>query len=263
MNRENIWKIHRHLHSTFEIHIVKSGDSKVLLDDKTLFVKTGDCFITPPGVNHEQYNGRQKSYSEYSINVDLEMLNNEKSDEQLLFNTLSNQKVEIIENGTQLISLFEDSLIESGNKYSGYTSIIQSNLVTILVMLSRELNNNKLSNSYVKKDKSKELFNKIHSYIKANVLSSISVSDVANHVYLSEKQVSRIVQKNIGTNIKSLIDIKRNEKACEIIRNSSMSMKEISEYLNFSSPFVFSKFFRRMNSKTPLYYRRMSEKDNL
>ena len=82
-------------------------------------------------------------------------------------------------------------------------------------------------------------------------------------MFLSEKQASRVVQKRINKTLKSLIDVKRSEKVCEMIRNTSLQMKEISEYMEFTSPFVFSKFFRRLNGMTPIEYREMSKKDNL
>lgn len=262
MTKKNKWVINRHLHSTYEIHIVKSGDSIVVLDDITFVVKEGDCYITPPGIYHEQLNGNEDSYLEYSMNVDLEMLNNEYSEEYELMNTFSNNKVRVLHDNHSLIALFEDSLDESGKGYSGYNRKIMNNISNMLIILSRKLNNYKISKIGIQKNKSTGHFSKLNSYIKDNVMKKISVKEVAAYMFLSEKQATRIVQKNIGTSLKSLIDVKRNEKVCEIVRNTSMQMIEISEYMDFPSPFVFSKFFKRMNDMTPLEYRKMSENDN-
>ncbi|AIO19412.1 Arabinose operon regulatory protein [Candidatus Izimaplasma bacterium HR1] len=263
MNRNKQWRIQRHLHSTFEIHIVQSGDSKVILDNQTFIVKKGDCYITPPGNYHEQINGNEDTYTEYSMNVDLELINNSYSEEYELLNILSNTEVRVLHNSHELISLFEGSLNEAGNGYSGYNRIIINNITNMLIILSRRLSNYKLARMGIQKNTSTGHFSKMHSYIKDNVIKRISVKEVASYVFLSEKQASRVVQQSLGTSLKSLIDVKRNEKACEIIRNTSLQMKEISEYMDFTSPFVFSKFFKRMNDMTPLEYRIMSKNDNL
>ena len=138
-----------------------------------------------------------------------------------------------------------------------------NNVSNMLIILSRKLNNYKQTKIVVSKNKNTGHYYKIHAYIKDNLKRKITAKEVAAYVFLSEKQASRVVQKRINKTLKSLIDVKRSEKVCEMIRNTSLQMKEISEYMEFTSPFVFSKFFRRLNGMTPIEYREMSKKDNL
>lgn len=261
MERRGEWEIQRHLHSTYEVHIVKSGESKVIFDDKELVVKEGDCYLTPPNVYHTQMNTENPHYVEYCFNVDLTLTSDEETEESNIVSILSKRDVVVLHDAYDMIDLFEESLFEVGNKFHGYHMLVRTKIVNMIVLLSRKLSHQQRSNITNYKLGKKNHFDTIQQYIKDNISSPVRTSSIAEHVYLSEKQICRIIKSKTGLTTKEFVDAYRAEIARDFLRNTSLSVSSVSEKLGFTSQFHFSKFFRRTNGCSPSEYRFMSEND--
>lgn len=262
MEKKDQWIIHRHLHSTYELHIVKSGDSLVTFDDHSFYVQEGDFFLTKPGVYHMQTNGDCEHYTEYCINLDIEILSSKHSEETDIIHSFSENDY-LYAQELSLAKLFEECLDEAYNQEMGFQTKIQLTIINILVFISRVNNSNQPSRYTISKKNQKTHYSNIERFIEDNVHLPIKATDISEYLFLSEKQVCRVVQEKLGITTKQLIDLYRNEKSKSLLKTTSLSIKEISDYLHFSSPFVFNKFFRRMNNLTPLTFKEMSENDNI
>lgn len=78
----------------------------------------------------------------------------------------------------------------------------------------------------------------------------------ADALKISPRYLSMIVKQITHETVTSLINRKLMYRACWLLRSTDHSISEISNQLHFSDQASFSKFFKRMNGKSPLQYKR-------
>ncbi len=85
--------------------------------------------------------------------------------------------------------------------------------------------------------------------------SSLSLETTAAKIALSPQYLSRIFSSQMGrTFIDYLTDLRIN-KAKDLLRQTDLSVKEISIKLGYSDPNYFSRIFKRITGRTPSEYR--------
>ncbi len=101
----------------------------------------------------------------------------------------------------------------------------------------------------------------IYSYIVENFNSSKStVKTLASRLYLSPKQVSRIIKKQYGCTFPQLMNQKRLSVAVMLLKNTSLSVTEIIDRLGFNSENYFYKLFKDYYGVTPQKWRKLKIK---
>ena len=71
MQKEGVWTIPRHTHSSFEFHIIARGECAVDTDFGSFLVSAGNFYLTAPGVYHEQRSVGGHEFVEYSLDCSL------------------------------------------------------------------------------------------------------------------------------------------------------------------------------------------------
>lgn len=93
------------------------------------------------------------------------------------------------------------------------------------------------------------------AYIDQHYLSNISLSDLAEHFYLSKEHLSRLFKKETGQNLFSYImDLKLTE-AKRLLKTTDMTLDDIAYQLGFSNGNYFSKVFKKNCQLSPSEYR--------
>lgn len=92
-------------------------------------------------------------------------------------------------------------------------------------------------------------------YISANIYRPILLSDLAEHVNLSESYLSRLFAKEMGVSIREYINLTKIEKARNLLCYSEYSFIDIANYLAFSSQSHFISIFKKYEGMTPKKYR--------
>ncbi|MDD2534483.1 MAG: response regulator [Eubacteriales bacterium] len=93
------------------------------------------------------------------------------------------------------------------------------------------------------------------AFIDEHYAGNISLESVAESIALSAPYLSRLFSSQIGkTFIDYLTDL-RIAKACQLLREGRLSIKEISSAVGYSDPNYFSRIFKRVISQTPSEYR--------
>lgn len=86
--------------------------------------------------------------------------------------------------------------------------------------------------------------------------SDFSDSEVAQHLYLSERQLSRIVQKWYGNTLRRIIIEKRIVTAAQLLQKTDTPTDQIGYLVGFQSKSVFSREFQKLYGVTPAAYRK-------
>ncbi|MCR5488294.1 MAG: AraC family transcriptional regulator [Lachnospiraceae bacterium] len=88
-------------------------------------------------------------------------------------------------------------------------------------------------------------------YVEEHYAEDMHIRDLAGSVGLSESRFRRIFEDGINMKPADYLNMVRIEKACEMIRQGSHSMEEISYLSGFSTPSTFHRNFKRFTDMTP------------
>lgn len=90
--------------------------------------------------------------------------------------------------------------------------------------------------------------------------TELNVTFLAKKFNFCETHFRNLFKRNVGTPPKQYIEGVRLEHARALLQNSSLTVTEISERLNFSSSHHFANAFKKMYSITPREYRKNRQK---
>ena len=94
----------------------------------------------------------------------------------------------------------------------------------------------------------------------------IKLATIAKELFLSERQVARIIKKAYNCSLSTWIINKKLSVASDLLKNSNKSIAEIIEELNFKTESYFFMLFKQLYGCTPLTYRKQVQrplKDNI
>ncbi|MBQ8141277.1 MAG: helix-turn-helix domain-containing protein [Clostridia bacterium] len=93
-------------------------------------------------------------------------------------------------------------------------------------------------------------------YINNNYTSDITVPELAQMEFLSVSRYTALFKEIMNTSPYQYIINLRLNAACEMLRNSTLSITKIAELLGFQNCFFFSKLFKKHLNMSPLQYRK-------
>lgn len=101
-----------------------------------------------------------------------------------------------------------------------------------------------------------QLCDSVLSYIRENYENSgLCLHDIARFVNVSPAYLSALFKKNRKTSISDTIAATRIEAACQYLKNSNLSLKEISEKCGYANQYYFSTSFKKNKGISPSAYR--------
>lgn len=92
-------------------------------------------------------------------------------------------------------------------------------------------------------------------YMRAHCDGHLSLSDVADHVYVSQWHLSKLINRHAGQSFFDLLSRMRVDRAKALLENLSLRVHEVAEQSGFSDVAHFSKSFKRLTGMTPGEYR--------
>ena len=94
--------------------------------------------------------------------------------------------------------------------------------------------------------------NYIHQHYQDNTLC---LNEIANNVHISPAHLSALFKKQRQQNISDVITDIRIETACNLLKNTNLSLKEISAKVGYSNQYYFSSCFKKKTGQTSSSYR--------
>lgn len=92
-------------------------------------------------------------------------------------------------------------------------------------------------------------------FIDENYMNNISLNDVAESINMSYFYFSRLFKESTGQSFSDYLTEYRVEKSIELMRDESLSIKQISYDIGYNDPNYFSKIFKKLKGITPTDYR--------
>lgn len=105
------------------------------------------------------------------------------------------------------------------------------------------------------------IVSKVINYLDEHIHEKITLDDIAKNVGYSIPRISSIFKKETGNSIINYLINKRIQKACELITEGKLAIKNISELLSFDSVQYFSSQFKKIIGITPAQFRNIIKTD--
>jgi len=104
-------------------------------------------------------------------------------------------------------------------------------------------------------NKTRKIVSDAYEMIRLNSSAKLKAGDIAKFYGYNVNHMSRLMKKEYGRGIKSLIDEFIIKKTKSYLVNSNYSIKEISALLKFDNENSFVKFYKYHEKETPTQYR--------
>jgi AraC-like DNA-binding protein len=140
----------------------------------------------------------------------------------------------------------------------GYYTYIQSLVLQIILNAIRGFALHKVSDYHIPL----KILNDSRRFIVDDYFKDfckpLSSKELANKIGTSIRQLNRIMRNYYSMTFQEKLTFTRLEQAKELLRNSDLSISEISEKIGFSNSNYFCIVFKKHNNTSPSIYRRQS-----
>ena len=251
-----------HVHPEYELNFIENGqgarrligDSIEEIDDLEL------CLIGNENLGHAWMNSNCHSDEIHEITIHFyrELLLDsllKKTQFHSIASLLENAKKGVVFS-RKTIELVKQDLYSLSNSSKGFYSVID--LFTILYKLSIDPDSRVLCTcTFANQDESSESrrIQKALNYLNCNYQKEIRLSDVANHVSMSEVSFSRFMKKRTGKNYIEYLNDLRLGIASRYLVDTNKTVVEISYECGFNNLSNFNRIFKKRKGYTPKEFR--------
>lgn len=125
-------------------------------------------------------------------------------------------------------------------------SCAKANGVFWMLMSCHETKEKTVANNYVVEAK---------KYMEQNCYRPLSICEVSEMLHISDRYMYNLFVKYEGIAPKKYLNNLKLQRACNMLKNSVMSITEISVSVGFEDVLTFSRFFKKNKSLSPTEYR--------
>ena len=233
------WQMGRKLKGCYIVYIT-SGKGEFETTYKHWEVNPGNVIILAPGEWHRYKPTESTGWEEYWIGFRGELSN------RILSELLPASTSYIKDLGFQdeLVFLFNKSLELTKKNSPGYRKILSGIVMQLMAYVI----------SYQKEEtasREEQLSKQIISFIRDHLIEVIDFKKLASEHHLSYNRFRSIFKNETGTSLQQYLIHERLENAKQLMINTNLSLKEISEKTGFDSSFYFSKVFKNKMGYPP------------
>jgi AraC-like DNA-binding protein len=253
-----------HEHDFIEICYVWEGSGFHYIEDQTIRVRKGDLFFLPVGVSHIF------RPSTHNPKVPL-IIGNCIFDEKIFrfltsilpveyglylfqhINAKTNRWIQMRELSGEFGQLFDSLHMEFQQKRMGYETMLCGLLLQLLIGMERTLNREQTI-----VHPQTEKVEQVYRYIQDHLHEKLTITAIAQHIGLSERQLQRIVSKLTGLSLSALIQKERIKRSCMLLSDPSLTLltvADIASRVGIHDLKRFHRLFKRMTDNTPARYR--------
>lgn len=241
----------KHAHIRIEINYVKKGSCIIELPEESISFKEGELMIICSNVLHAFQAGpngctlMQLEFLPEIFNRVQHSLDS-KEDELSPCNIFSskNDLIKIV-NNIPIVRAVEQILSELRTKGKYYQHLIIMHYAELLILIYRHLTDN-----YIPLCSNRMMKDAI-GFVKEHYQENISARDIALHAGISERYLRKIFAHHLSISPMDYLNQIRINKSIELLRLTSLSIKEVSFLCGFNSPQYFSRVFKQQTGSTP------------
>lgn len=245
-----------HKHSFFEICYVVDGTGMYIDEDHTYSLQKNTIFFSRPEVMHQI----KSEDGLFLLYVGFELIESESSGEWIRRIEEAKQCSKIVINekdDNETLLLWQSLLIQSTKHDHAFFNEILTNLASSLIFLLLQIfvphsNNN---DDKIHPVTTSLIVNTATLYIKDNLSTPLKLPDVAKHLHISGRHLSRMFVSELGISYSEYVQNERLQKAAELLKTTDMSIKDIAEETGFTSVYYFTRVFTSKFRSSPGKFR--------
>lgn len=232
----------------FKIHYISSGKGIFQVGNKTYHLKKGQGFLICPNTASYYQADCEKpwSYSWVAFNglhAEAYLRRANLSVENPIFE---------LKDDSCLCQCLEEMFTASKSSRSSDVKLLSA-LYTFLGILIDIPNH---QDSILRAPTSKEMYvKKAVEFIETNFSRQISISEIAEYVGINRKYLSKLFSQILEMPPQNFLIQYRMNRACELMKMTDLSIKEISYSVGYNDPLLFSRVFKKLHGISPNYYR--------
>ncbi len=248
----------------WEMLYMEEGVRTIKIGNAHHCLQTGQLLFYPPHIPHQFVDNLDQSckIGLLSFQCQSEAMSYFK---HKIFVLKANEKslmIKILQQGSSIFKWFESDCVQRGMYAKKDTAPAQLyklrlNFETFLACLYTDYQPAVRIPEYKtakKRNQNKEDLDVVKEYLTQNLNRSLAVEQISKECRLSVSTLKRILKEEAGCGVIDYFNDLKIQKAMEFIRNSSMNFTEMSEELGFSSPFYFSRIFKKKLGVSPMEY---------
>ena len=249
-----------HSHYFYELRLNLHGKCEPIIEGEKFLQCENELLLIHPGESHYLTFEDGSDLMQYSIRFlpdDPKQSGNR--------NTKINREIENILSGIRLIKNPENSAVaiyfeklnqEISERRPCYINVISQLLSLILTELLR-LSGADLAIIFPNEDiKFRGISTtRLETFFTLNMTKDVRIRDLASCIMLSERQTSRVLQRFYGCTFSEKMNETRLNYATYLIKNTSLSISEISSEAGFGSSGTFSIQFKKKHGMSPSEYK--------
>jgi len=236
-----------HHHTTCEIHLVTKGIQHYLVNGKPFTVKEDWVIILPPNTPH-QYLFSEAETEKYSITF---------STSPTPSSLVAHLCKKVVCAPLSVAAREAVSTISREEKRPREYSyaVLECGLFQLLLALARD--SGFREDTLPEETEEDSRVSLARQYVLDNIERPISCPELANYCHLSQKQLTRLFLLFTGKTPGVFIRTQKILRIEQLLTDSHLSLREISDRLHFASESHFNSFFTKYAGLTPGAYRKM------
>ena len=251
-----------HIHMEYELNYLENASGVLrMVGDSIEEIGNLDLVLIPAGTKHTYVNHtcNQSDVREVTIRFSRSLFDSliNKRHFKSIKDMFDNATSGLVFSPEMIVSLQQDlRSLSNDEKLDSFHNLLR--LIAVLKSLSLDNKAKRLNVEDIvqnTKDFRSDRLNSIMSFLHENYQRSISLSEVASLISMSEASLTRFLKKWTGkTFIDNLNDIRLSESASRLIETSD-SISEICYKCGFNNLSNFNRVFKRRKGCTPTEYR--------
>ena len=252
-----------HWHDTLELFYVESGTIEYFTPENTKIFPAGTGGIINSNVLHSTRILSNNKENIQCIHLfDSTLISGERGssiEEKYVNPFICNSKIELVAFSSdnvaenEILKLLKESFALDEAE-SGYELLLRNKLSTIWLMIL-DILGEKLVSDTVQSKKSQQM-KQMMIYVQEHYFEKITIKQLANVAYLSERACYRIFEECIHMTPMDYVISYRLQMAIQMLLKEQYSLVEISQNCGFGNSSYFGKVFKERIGCTPKEYRR-------
>lgn len=236
----------------YSLCYVTEGEGYLSLNGQDHHITAGMCFLVPPKVLVSYRPDPAHPWDYYFV-----AFNGQKIDDYLDRIGLNNQVpiLEAEECGSVLEGCFQ-FILDAENYPKSKDLHAISGFYALLGTLC-ESNEGAYQQRIEKCNKQWQYVREAIDFIEKNYTEPITVEEVSKYVGINRKYLTKLFNELVSDSPKSYLMNYRMEKACDLLKETTLSIKEISHSVGYGDALVFSKVFKKIIGTCPREYRNL------
>jgi len=243
-----------HPHSFFKVFAVSRGEVTVYFYGSERTLRENDVIIVSPGVEHNvRPHGADCTYFSIGFLFSRNTLRDCRDYYKKLSDTLTGEYL-VCENAPKFTEsvcrCFESILF---NRKEERELAVHELILRIMADVPEKQKNRTAENDIPDSEMSR--IHKVNMMIFSYYDRNITLEDVAKVLYLSPRQINRIIQNHYGMKWRELLVQHRMKVALWCVANTDKPIEELAEYVGYHSVRGFYYAFEKAYKKPPQFYR--------